>query len=425
MTQWQPPPDFQEVDSHLDGFRVFAPAPQDDEQVDTQRTYRCPNCGGPTQFVVAVGAVKCDYCEWTDTAASDRRVGRRAEAHEFTMEALAAAEHGWGVQRRELDCESCGAALALDEGGLSATCPFCASNRVRIREVQDVGLRPRFIVPFKIVRKTLAEPVKKWLSAGWIHPGRLHKLANVDDFVGIYLPFWTFSADFSADWKAEVGRTETYTTWEDGRRVTKTRTVWRWENGHVDTHLENWDTAGTDKLSRRLLDKLRPWNFDDFVEFSPDFLAGWQAQTYDTGLLEAWDIGKHDMRDHVRQICRGRCSTSKVRNFSMVCDLDDEKWRYVLLPVWVSVYKFQKKTWRVLVNGQTGEVVGQKPVAWWKIWLAICAMFTPGLFTLFISIPLLLLGVGLVTLIFGLVFSLLPIPFAMALYRRGTESELA
>ena len=35
--------------------------------------------------------------------------------------------------------------------------------------------------------------------------------------------------------------------------------------------------------------------------------------------------------------------------------------KHILLPLWVGVYNFQGKSFRLLVNGQTGKVVGEKP----------------------------------------------------------------
>ena len=33
----------------------------------------------------------------------------------------------------------------------------------------------------------------------------------------------------------------------------------------------------------------------------------------------------------------------------------------VLLPVWIATFRHREEVWRLLVNGQTGEVVGQAP----------------------------------------------------------------
>ncbi|MFQ5408092.1 MAG: hypothetical protein ACE5FI_06680, partial [Anaerolineales bacterium] len=77
------------------------------------------------------------------------------------------------------------------------------------------------------------------------------------------------------------------------------------------------------------------------------------------------------MRTHTREACRGDAlsgAADHVRNLQMDnYQLRDEKWRYVLLPVYVSAYKYRGKTYQTLVNGQNGTVGGQRPVSWWKV----------------------------------------------------------
>jgi hypothetical protein len=41
--------------------------------------------------------------------------------------------------------------------------------------------------------------------------------------------------------------------------------------------------------------------------------------------------------------------------------------KHLLLPIWVAVYRYQEKTFQVLVNGRTGRVTGYRPYSWWKI----------------------------------------------------------
>ena len=38
-----------------------------------------------------------------------------------------------------------------------------------------------------------------------------------------------------------------------------------------------------------------------------------------------------------------------------------------LLPVWISAYTWKGKTFRLLVNGQSGEVIGDVPRSWVKV----------------------------------------------------------
>jgi hypothetical protein len=73
-------------------------------------------------------------------------------------------------------------------------------------------------------------------------------------------------------------------------------------------------------------------------------------------------------------------------------DFSDETWRYILLPVYLAPYRFDGKAFQLMVNGQTGEVVGQKPVQWLKVWLAVAALLAPGLLLALIGLPLTLVG---------------------------------
>ena len=45
----------------------------------------------------------------------------------------------------------------------------------------------------------------------------------------------------------------------------------------------------------------------------------------------------------------------------------------MLLPVWIAVYLYAGKNWQVLVNGRTGEVVGERPYSVVKIAAAVVA----------------------------------------------------
>jgi hypothetical protein len=48
---------------------------------------------------------------------------------------------------------------------------------------------------------------------------------------------------------------------------------------------------------------------------------------------------------------------------------EDITFKHLLLPVWISAYLFNRKTYRFLVNGRTGEVQGERPWSWVKILL--------------------------------------------------------
>ncbi len=424
---WSPPDGFERLPSALDGIDVFGPVAAGEAAPDGPVEVRCPQCGAHARFDVAQQAVACRFCGWTDAT---RAAAPTAVADgEFTHEALAAGAQGFGVDRKELSCASCGAVLAIDGGALTATCPFCASPQVNVREHATVqGLRPTALLPFTTRPEEARKAASTWLGKGWLHPGDLASIASVGGLTGIYLPYWAFSADVDSSWSAEVGTTRTESYYDHESKSWKTRTVieWEWRNGRVQQRVPGMLVPGTSRLSRLLLDRLEGrFDLAQLVDYRAELLSGWQAQTYDVALPEAWETGRHRMRESARAACMADTGSSHVRSFSMTADLGDEAWRHVLLPVYVAAYRYGDRSYAVLVDGRTGEVSGQKPVAWWKVYLVWALLLSPGLLTGLVGIPLLLLGIGALVLVFALVLLIAGIAGSVWVHQQATAAEAA
>ena len=53
--------------------------------------------------------------------------------------------------------------------------------------------------------------------------------------------------------------------------------------------------------------------------------------------------------------------------------MSDLTFKHILVPVWLAAYKFRGKSYRFVVNGQTGQVWGERPWSAGKIALAVIA----------------------------------------------------
>ncbi len=422
---WQPPPNYHPLESKVAGITIFAPTATEPTTEEATTTYKCPQCGAATRFNVAAGGVACEHCGYR-VASQAQTVGKQADEFEFTLDTLDEAGQGWGVARQELHCTSCGADIALPEDELSVTCPFCASNSVYVRQEISQNLRPRFLIPFKVLPAHTKNLAQEWMGKGWFHPDQLATSALIHQFKGIYLPFWTFDANVRAAWTAEVGYERQENYYDHGSKSWRTRTVidWRWEKGEARLPVDDLLVSGSTHTSRLILERLKPFQLNDLVTYNPDFLAGWQAQSYEVTLPDAWEQGKQVIREMAMSACKDQIHSHHVRNFSMSADFSDETWRYILLPVYLAVYRFEDKTYQVMINGQTGKVAGQKPVAWWKVWLVVAALLAPGMLLGLIGFPLLLAGgIGLVPIILGFILLAVGGIISFGIYQKAVASE--
>jgi DNA-directed RNA polymerase subunit RPC12/RpoP len=426
VSGWQPPTGYQQLPSPVEGITVYAPRPEAPKE-EKPSTYTCPNCGATTRYDVSAGGVACEYCGYSVQVKSEN-VGVAAAESEFTLDAINKYKKGFGVQRKVLHCNNCGAEILVEENALSTTCPFCASNQVNIQADLQDQICPQFLIPFKVKLQDTQDLAKSWLTKGWYHPKELATMSAIDKFRGIYLPFWTFSSAISSKWQAEVGHERQESYYDISDKTWKTRTVidWRWQNGLVNIKIENLVIPASSHVSHIILERVNPFDMNGLTTYSPDYLAGWQAHNFDITLPVAWDEGKNQMREQARKACYEDINSPHVRNFSMAADFIDEAWRYVLLPVYLTAYRFNEKLFQVMINGQTGTLAGQKPVEWWKIWLAIAALISPGVILGFIGLILLVVGgIGIIPLIVGFILLIIGGIISVSLYRQAVASEAA
>ncbi len=397
-----PPPGFVSTKSTVAGIEVYKPAPKR-EKYQEAVLFQCPQCGGQTAFSAADGGLTCEGCGYHEAPAK-AALGRRAESFEFKVTTVQQASHGWGIERKEMKCQNCGSQISIEAGVLTSVCPFCASNNVIHQKAPQDVLRPRFLIPFKIDEPQCHQIARDWLGSSWMVPKVLRQVAAVDTFTPLYLPFWTFGATAVASWKAQVGHTKTR---RDSKGRTRTTTEWRWESGHVNRTFSDMLVRGTNHVSLHLLEQINAYKLDDLAAYEAKYLAGTQAQAYEIPLEEAWEQSRHNMRETTKSACRSQASTNKIRNFSMQLDFSEENWRYILLPVYINTYYYNNEPFQLLLNGQTGDIAGQRPADWRKVGLVAAGLFVPAillfLFLLVFMIDTLEGGGGvMVAILFGL-----------------------
>ena len=143
------PENYIEITSAVEGIQVFMPAPEKAPDYGPVVEFKCPRCAANRAYSIHDGGLVCAHCGFHEAPAGPR-VGRSAPDFEFTVDVVAEAARGWGVERKELECQNCGSHTVLPANSLSHTCPFCTSNRVVQRKAPEDVLRPRFLLPFKL-----------------------------------------------------------------------------------------------------------------------------------------------------------------------------------------------------------------------------------------------------------------------------------
>ena len=339
-------------------------------------TFPCTNCGAELTFSPGTDALACPYCG-TENAIDAPDVAIKERDFEAQIGALRDQQEVYEVQT--VQCESCGAQSTLDENVSSDLCPFCGTSMVLTEHTQRL-IKPQGVLPFKVKSEEAHDAFRDWLGSLWFAPNDLKKYARREGrLAGMYLPYWTFDTESTTQYRGQRGEyyyeTERYTDDEGNtqtRRVRRTR--WYSASGTVHVSFDDVLVVASDGLPRNYLRKLEPWDLDDLRPYADEYLSGFRTESYTVELDAGYRIAQERMQPEIDQTIRRDIGGDTQRISSKNTDYDETTFKHILLPAWISAYRYRDEVYRIMINARTGEVQGERPWSVIKIALAVTAV---------------------------------------------------
>ncbi|MCM1127196.1 MAG: TFIIB-type zinc ribbon-containing protein [Lachnospiraceae bacterium] len=334
---------------------------------------KCPSCGGVMDFDPATGGLSCPYCGHTEEIPVEDTEAQSAE--ELALEEADKVENcDWGVSKKTVICKACGAESVYDALEISAVCPFCGSNQVMEASDQNT-MAPGGVVPFQISDKQAADLFKGWIRRKWFCPKLAKESAKAKHFKGVYLPFWTFDAMTKSKYQGEFGRDKVK---KKPNGETQVETTWHSVRGNHEEFFDDELICATTNHNQSMLQELEPYNTADNKAYRPEYVAGFAAERYAVGIKEAWQMAKESIKYKLKGSIEKRIirenNADRVRNLQVDSVFSKLTYKYLLLPVWISSYKYKEKVYQFMVNGQTGKVSGKTPISIPKVIITIVAI---------------------------------------------------
>jgi hypothetical protein len=348
------------------------PTPESSTAAGTEFT--CKACGGPLEYDAARGTLACTFCGATEAieAKAEGTVVEYDLEHGLGRDAA----RGYGVALRSLSCGQCGAVVSYGGSATAQRCDFCGSPQVMELADSRNPLRPESVMPFAVDKAAATSSFRAWLGALWFRPSNLKQLAQLREITGMYVPYWAFDAAVHSDWSALAGYyyyvTETYTTRDEkGRSVQRQRSVrkvrWRPASGSRDDVYDDLLVCASKGLPRDLTQKLEPFDTTKLLPYAPSYLAGWKAEEYSVDLNGGWKLAVERIEQSQRQRCSQDVPGDTQQALRVSNQFAGERFKHLLLPIWIASYRYHDRPFQFLVNGQTGEVTGRAPYSAIKI----------------------------------------------------------
>ena len=336
---------------------------------------KCPKCDGALEYNPAYDKMECPYCGSTFStheAMAHQRLkdnavkmapmsevaqgGMNADGSQITTETTAGAQEATqtanvnGQNTMECNiytCTACGAELAVNGVEASTFCAYCGQPTIVFSRVSQ-ELMPKWILPFRIQKDQAVNGIRERLNKGLFVPKEI-KNFEVEKVRGIYVPYFLFDA-YYYDWqrlRGEVG---------SGKHR---RTKYFVREAECDFTKVTCDASV--QLNDESSQRLEPFDLRCLKPFEAGYLSGFYADRYDLSDKQLTGVAIGRIKSMFDEEIRKSISASSIRIMENRPKYQIKSAEYALLPAWFLTFRYKNEPYTMLVNGQTGKVVGAVP----------------------------------------------------------------
>ncbi len=344
-----------------------------EETLQSEQNKSCANCGAELKFKPGSHQLKCEYCGYEEFIEQTKSSFEELELQHYLQ---VVGNNAFTETIDLLHCKNCGANQHVEENYKSLGCVYCGEPLIKEDIEKEGWILPGAVVPFQLDGKKARAIFKNWVNGIWFAPNKLKRAAlDPEGIHGLYLPYWTFDANLYASYQGQRGdyyyETQTYRTKKgmQTRQVRKTR--WSSASGTVNGFVDDILINASEKKRRDIPPKIAHWNLKELVVFNSNYLAGFVTEKYTVSLKEghhqSFQEAKQMAYNWIRQDIGG--DTQRIDHADI--KLSEETFKHILLPVYLSSYRFKGKEYHFYINGQTGNISGTRPYSFWKIFFLI------------------------------------------------------
>lgn len=352
-------------------------------------SYKCPSCNGPLYFSSAEQKLKCDYCGSSFTVEQIDKV-YNSKLEQSVKESVQKAEEenssvdgnidfnssgDWKTTNmKAYSCSSCGAELICEEITVSTSCPYCGNPTIIPGQFKQNQM-PEYIIPFKLDKEAAITELKKFYGGKKLLPKVFSEMNHIQEIKGVYIPFWLY--DGNIDINAQFDATKVDVSYSGSYKITNTNHYQVDREGNIP--FDKVPVDASIKMDNNQMDSLEPFDYSQLVKFSPSYLPGFFAESYDDDLENCKKrLTSRVKNSAINMIYSTVVGYSSVNTISTDVQIHIEKTNYAFLPVWLLNTKYKGENFLFAMNGQTGKMVGRLPMDKGKYWRRLFAFLLIG-----------------------------------------------
>lgn len=307
---------------------------------------KCLNCGGEVRFDIKSQMLICSSCGSMDDPKEQRESADYAQdaESEFTL----------------FVCPQCGGRVYSTDNSINGFCSYCGSNVILRSRIEKMKT-PRSLAPFMITKEACKARYLNFVKKALFVPDEIKKEEYLDNFRGIYMPYWGYDARISGF----LSLYGTKTIREGGSVYGQSYKCRGWLDAQYQGIFYDASTAFDDHFSFQIA----PFDSHALVDFNPAYLSGFYADMGDVGYRvyedNALRIAENKVFESVqlhKAFPYTTFSDDQLELFRPAMDVEINGIYMSLFPVWFLSHKTDDRVSYAVVNGQTGRVAADLPV---------------------------------------------------------------
>src|SRR5271157_5199438 len=231
---------------------------------------------------------------------------------------------------QEIKCSHCGAPVEFKPGEIIATCKYCGFTTV-IETGQAFTFEHSLILNgFDL--KSIDEPIRAWMTGGFLKPGDLAKKSKLTSKELIYLPFWVVSVEAKSTYKGIFERIAPAIVKEGTISKEYDWLVLALEASEFPTH--EYEVPLEGKI---------PFDFRKIEGFAKLLNSEMDRDA-------ALEIAKQQIEDHHRFLLQQ--DVDKIVEIKTEVTLKQTV--YLHAPIWFIKYEYKGKVYQLIIEGTAG-----------------------------------------------------------------------
>lgn len=308
--------------------------------------YQCPSCGGGLVFDIPTQQLSCEHCD------------SKFDPYEINKESDAETQQYYDVT--VFTCPQCGGEIISSDNTAANFCSFCGASTILTSRLSKEK-RPSYIIPFKKTKEDCKKQYLKTLRHAIFTPKELKSPAYIDEFRGIYMPYWAYHITHKGTVCLDCSRSH--------RQGDYICTDHYKLYGDLNSSHKGISYDASSSFDDSISERIAPYDVKNMNRFTPSFLSGFYADTSDVDANiyqpDAIKIANQSAYTYIKNHASLKSGVHFDTNNNLTNKLHArcEHVDTAMFPVWFLSYRNKDRVAYATVNGQTGKVAADLPVS--------------------------------------------------------------